>query len=164
MPFTIESARALARERHGGQTDKQGRDYYEAHLVPIAALLSGFGEHAEMAGLLHDVVEDTPETVDSLRRQDVPDAVVTAVDSVTKREGEDYSGLIARAAVEPLGSLVKLADNTHNLAGVNAVAASDPETAERLRAKYTAARVVLLEAVARHGWDLGDGPLGAVAP
>lgn len=143
----LDNARQLAREAHARQTDKQGRDYYEAHLEPIAQALRAHGPEAEMAGLLHDVLEDTGTTADELRERGVPERVIEAVIAVTKIKGEPYDDTIARAAAHPLGRLVKLADNAHNLASNPALAEKDPVEAAELKDKYERARTTLLAAV-----------------
>jgi (p)ppGpp synthase/HD superfamily hydrolase len=137
----------LVQEAHAGQVDKQGRDYLRHHLLPVADLLRPFGDDAYDAGLLHDVLEDTAVTAADLLRAGVPPHVVRAVESVTRREGEPYDALIARAAADPLGRVVKLADTWVNLTGLKALAVDDTLTAERLRAKYRAARSVLTSAL-----------------
>lgn len=144
--MTVAEARHLARTRHAGQVNKQGMDYYEAHLAPIADRLAPYGDEAVIAGLLHDIVEDTDTSLDELLLLGASPAVVRAVDSVTKREGEPYEGLIARAAADPLGRKVKLADNAQNLDDNADLAATDPDTAARLLTKYERARTVLLAA------------------
>jgi hypothetical protein len=111
-----------------------------------------------MAGVLHDIVEDTHDHPDPARRYDldrltalgVPEDVVAAVDAVTRRPGEPYmSGLIRRSAAHPLGRLVKLADNRHNLAANAELARIDPEKARSLReGRYRPARRILLAAEA----------------
>jgi (p)ppGpp synthase/HD superfamily hydrolase len=156
--FGVHDAHLLALQAHEGQVDAQGRDYYLAHLRPIAEALRPHGPHAEMAGALHDIVEDTRDHPDPARRYDldrlralgVPEDVVEAVDAVTRRPGEPYmSGLIRRAAAHPLGRLVKLADNRHNLAANADLARLDPERARRLReGRYRPARRILLAAEA----------------
>jgi (p)ppGpp synthase/HD superfamily hydrolase len=156
--FTVPDAHLLALEAHAGQVDKQGRDYYLAHLRPVAETLRPYGPAAEMAGLLHDIVEDTREhpaparryDLDRLRALGVPEIVVEAIDAVTLRPGEPYmSGLIRRAAAHPLGRLVKLADNSHNLAANAALAEIDPAKARSLReGRYRPARRILLAAEA----------------
>ena len=70
MGFTVPDAHLLALHAHQGQVDKQGRDYYLAHLRPIAEALRPHGPHAEMAGALHDIVEDTRDHPDPARRYD----------------------------------------------------------------------------------------------
>src|SRR3954453_4239746 len=158
VPFTVPDAHLLALEAHEGQVDEQGRDYYVAHLLPMAEALRPYGSHAEMAGALHHIVEDTRDHPDPARRYDldrlralgVPEIVVEAIDAVTRRPGEPYiSGLIHRSAAHPLGRLVKLADNKQNLAASDELAKRDPEAARRLReGRYRPARRILLAAEA----------------
>jgi len=158
VAFTVPDAHLLALEAHDGQVDKRGRDYYLAHLLPIAEALRPYGPHAEMAGALHDIVEDTRDHPDPARRFDlhrlralgVPEIVVEAIDAVTRRPGEPYmSGLIRRSAAHPLGRLVKLADNKHNMAANDELARTDPERARSLReGRYRPARRILLAAEA----------------
>jgi (p)ppGpp synthase/HD superfamily hydrolase len=134
-------AAELASQAHDGQVDKQGRDYFEYHLLPIAASLRPFGSLAYAAGLLHDIVEDTPMTCAQLTARGFPRPVVDAVRAVTRQDDESYAELIERAAADPLGRLVKLADNWHNLATVDLL----PDAADRarLRLRYEQARKVL---------------------
>lgn len=147
MTRTVEDAQALATFAHEGQVDKAGNPYIE-HPRAVAELLEPHGEHAVMAGWLHDVVEDTDVTLDRLTAMGFPPEVVSAVDSVTHREGESCDDLIARAAADPLGRLVKLADNTSNMDPAR-LALLDQETRERLTKKYARAREVLEQGGAR---------------
>lgn len=140
----IDRARAAAAAAHAGQLDKQGRDYVEAHLEPVAEALTAHQPEVVAAGWLHDIVEDTDWTVERVAEEFGPE-VARAVDAVTRRADETYDELIERAASDPLGRLVKLADNSVNLAANESLAVSDPETAARLRAKYETARRRLLE-------------------
>ncbi len=139
-------AEAFAARAHAGQVDKQGRDYFDYHLRPIAESLRPFGRRAYLAGLLHDVVEDTATTYAQLTALGLPATVVEAVRSVTRQDGELYPALIERAAADPLGRLVKLADNWHNLAGLDTL---DEVDRDRLRERYLAARVVLEASLTR---------------
>lgn len=50
----IGVARALAAHAHKVQRDKMSRDYFDAHLVPIASAASVFGDDVEAAAWLHD--------------------------------------------------------------------------------------------------------------
>lgn len=145
--ISLAAVRDLVRQAHAGQVDKQGRDYLTAHLEPISALLAEHGEDAEMAGLLHDILEDTRTTSEELLEAGVPAHVVRAVESVSKRPGEPYDELIERAASDPLGRLVKLADNRWNLDSNAALAEVDPVKAHELRLKYEKARARLLRPV-----------------
>ncbi|MFL1377012.1 MULTISPECIES: VOC family protein [unclassified Nocardiopsis] len=147
MALTLEQASELAARAHAGQVDKVGRPYVE-HVHAVRDLLAVHGESAQVAGVLHDVLEDTDLTADDLRAHGCPEEVVRAVVAVSRRPGETYDALIARAAADPLGRLVKLADNAHNSDEAR-LAALPAEQAERLRAKYARARAVLEGAESR---------------
>ncbi|MGL5826615.1 MAG: hypothetical protein ACRCYU_17665 [Nocardioides sp.] len=147
--FTVESTARLAQEAHIGQVDKQGRDYFTAHLVPAADALTSFGAEAVMAGYLHDALEDTDHTPDSLTARGVPARVVEAVVAVTRVPGEPYAALIERARAHPLGRIVKLADNAVNIASNPGLAAHQPESARALlNERYLPARQRLLDGLA----------------
>lgn len=139
---TVMDADALAERAHHNQFDKAGNPYIN-HPRAVAEALRPHGDHAVMAGLLHDVVEDTDITLDDLRDLGYPEEVVAAVDSVTRRLGEEYMDLIRRAAADPLGRLIKLADNAHNSDPAR-LALLDPEQAAWFEQKYAKARAVLL--------------------
>jgi (p)ppGpp synthase/HD superfamily hydrolase len=138
---TVDDARALAAAAHRGQVDKAGRPYIE-HPAAVAAALEPHGELALMAGWLHDVVEDCGVTLGQLAGMGFPPAVVAAVDSVTHRQGETYLDGVRRAAADPIGRLVKLADNAHN-SDEGRLGLLDEATAVRLRKKYARARKIL---------------------
>ncbi|MEU1761170.1 HD domain-containing protein [Micromonospora sp. NPDC005652] len=149
MP-TIAKTLALAARAHAGQRDHAGRDYID-HPLAVAALLSRHGREAVLAGLLHDVVEDSETTLADLCAMGYSDLVVDTVDSVTARPGEEYADRVLRAAAHPLGKHVKLADLTHNTwpARVAVMAAISPAKAKRaaeLAQRYADARAVLLNA------------------
>lgn len=95
-----------------------------------------------MAGLLHDVVEDTDWTAERLRADGIPDRVVALVEAVTNRADLTYEEKIRRITADPEATLVKIADNAHN-SRADRSAALPPDQRERLAAKYRAARAVL---------------------
>jgi (p)ppGpp synthase/HD superfamily hydrolase len=68
----IQDALEMAREAHAGQirNGSGGMPYIE-HLIAVAALLAehGFGEEAQAAALLHDVVEDSEVSVEQVRER-----------------------------------------------------------------------------------------------
>jgi (p)ppGpp synthase/HD superfamily hydrolase len=142
MTATVEDARTLATAAHRGQVDKAGQPYIN-HPAAVAAMLGEHGDNAVMAGWLHDTVEDTEVSLDQLRKMGFPDEVVQAVDAVTRREGETYMEFVTRAAKDPLGRQVKLADNAHNSDPVR-LAALGEEAARGMARRYERARKVLL--------------------
>lgn len=151
-----EAVQNLAREAHLGQVDKLGRDYFTAHVLPIAAGASLFGEQAEQAALLHDVLEDTPVTAADLIARGVDPAVVSAVESVSRGHGETYEEFIGRAMVHPIGRVVKLVDNAWNILSNSELARVDPENARKLLTeRYEPARDRLLIAMGINACWLG---------
>lgn len=109
---SLERAIAIAAEAHAGQVDKAGHPYI---LHPLRVMLHVEGDYAQMAAVLHDVVEDTSVTLDQLVNEGFPQAVVAAVDALTKRPGETKLMAAERAAKNAIARVVKLADNADNM-------------------------------------------------
>jgi (p)ppGpp synthase/HD superfamily hydrolase len=137
----LEDAIALAVEAHRGQRDKAGQTYI---LHPLRVMMRLETEAERMAAILHDVVEDTPYTLERLRQLGYPEEVLGALDCLTKREGESYEVFIERVRPHPLARRVKLADLEDNM-DVRRLQAVGPKEAERL-ARYRAAWARLKEA------------------
>lgn len=111
MP-TVEDAIALALEAHRGQVDRAGEPYILHPLRVMAGLKS---DTERMIAVLHDVIEDTPVTLDDLRARGYDETVVNAVDSLSRRDGESYEAFIQRIKQNPLAVPVKLADLMDNM-------------------------------------------------
>lgn len=109
---TLERAIEIAAAAHAGQVDKAGQPYI---LHPIRVMLRVSSDHERMAAVLHDVVEDTRVTLEQLVREGFPPEVVSAVQALTKNPGESRLQAAARAAVDPIARVVKLADNAENM-------------------------------------------------
>lgn len=109
---TIERAIEIAARAHAGQTDKGGAPYI---FHPLRLMLAVNGEHERMAAVLHDVVEDTPLSLEDLQREGFPEAVIDAVRALTKLPGESRLAAAQRAAANPVARAVKLADVTDNM-------------------------------------------------
>jgi hypothetical protein len=109
---TLDRAIEIATAAHAGQTDKGGAAYIEH---PLRVMARCIGDDAKIVAVLHDVVEDCPEwSFDRLRAEGFSEAVLAGLDSVTKRDGEDYGAFVLRAGRNPLGREVKLADLADN--------------------------------------------------
>lgn len=128
----IEDAIEIAVAAHRGQVDKAGQPYI---LHPLRLMAQLRDEPAQIAAVLHDVVEDSEWTLDDLRARGFPTEVVTAIDCLTRREGELYEAFIERAAVHPLARRVKLADIDDNLdvRRLDALTERDRERLDRYR-------------------------------
>ncbi|GBD48127.1 HD domain-containing protein [Methylopila sp. Yamaguchi] len=109
---TLERAIQIATEAHAGQVDKAGAPYI-MHSMRVA-FACPVGD-ARIVAVLHDVVEDTPWTLEGLRAEGFSEAVLAGVDAVTRREGETYMEFVDRAAKDPIGRIVKRADLLDNM-------------------------------------------------
>src|SRR6186997_1818080 len=82
----VEHARQFATAAHRGvgQLRKYTGQPYEEHLRRVAAIVEGFTDDREMiaAAWLHDVVEDTPATIEDIGREFGP-GVRDLVDALT---------------------------------------------------------------------------------
>jgi (p)ppGpp synthase/HD superfamily hydrolase len=108
---TLERAISIAAKAHEGQVDKAGAPYI---LHPLRVMLRVIPIEERIAAVLHDIVEDTEITLEMLRTEGFSEVVVQAVESLTKRPDEDYEGFVRRAASNPIGRRVKLADLEDN--------------------------------------------------
>jgi (p)ppGpp synthase/HD superfamily hydrolase len=139
MP-TIEDAIALALHVHRGQVDRAGAPYI---LHPLRMMSRFYSETERLVAVLHDVVEDSDLTLDDLRKLGYAEQVVYAVDCLTKREGEPYADLIARAKSNPIARRVKLADLEDNM-DVRRYPQLGEKELERLQ-KYRTAWAMLMQ-------------------
>ncbi|WP_435741548.1 RelA/SpoT family protein [Nocardioides sp. SYSU DS0663] len=120
----LERAYTVAEEMHGSQMRKSG-DPYITHPLAVTTILAGIGmtEPTLVASLLHDTVEDTPYTLDQLRK-DFGDEVAQLVDGVTKldkvvygdtAEAETIRKMIVAMSRDIRVLVIKLADRLHNM-------------------------------------------------
>lgn len=112
---TLARAAEIAREVHLRQFDKGGAPYI-GHPLRVAGACKS--DDAKIVALLHDVVEDGASqgwSFDRLRTEGFGDVIIAALESVTKRHGEDYAAFVLRAKANILGREVKLADIADNM-------------------------------------------------
>lgn len=108
---TLEHAIALAAKAHEGQVDKAGQPYV---LHPLRMMLRLTTPEERITAVLHDVVEDCGVTLEQLRAEGFSEAVIDAVAAVTRQPDETYEAFVLRAAANPIGRRVKLADLADN--------------------------------------------------
>ncbi len=109
---TLERAIAVAAGAHVGQVDKGGQPYI---LHPLRVMLAVEGEHAKIAAVLHDVIEDTSVTVQDLRIWKFPEPVIKAVIALTRPPGMSRMDAARQAAQDPIALEVKIADLIDNM-------------------------------------------------
>ena len=126
----IGRAYDVAEEMHRGQLRKSGEPYL-IHPMAVAEILADLGmdEETIIAGLLHDVVEDTPYTSEELA-SDFGDEVELLVDGVTKlgslkfeskeeRQAENLRKMFLAMSKDIRVLIIKLSDRLHNLRTIN---------------------------------------------
>lgn len=138
MP-TLERAIEIAAKAHSGQQDKAGEPYI---LHPVRVMLRVTTEQERIAAVLHDVVEDTDVSLDELRAEGFAEAVIQAIDALTKREGESRIDAAHRAAADSIARIVKLADNAEN-SDLSRIANPTERDLARMK-EYEAVRAILL--------------------
>ncbi|WP_010630303.1 RelA/SpoT family protein [Sporolactobacillus vineae] len=122
----IKKAYEYAKKAHAGQLRKSGEPYI-THPVEVAGILVNLKMDVTtiMSGFLHDVVEDTPVTLDDVRNE-FGDNVAMLVDGVTKlrhfeysskedQQAENHRKMFVAMARDLRCVIVKLADRLHNM-------------------------------------------------
>ena len=128
----FDLALSIAKKAHKGQYDKAGVDYIE-HPLFVASLVDTQEEKA--VALLHDVLEDSPYTTEELILAGLPETVVSAVQILTKKKGQDYQQYLEHVKSNPIARRVKLADLKHNsdLSRLATVTEKDLERLEKYK-------------------------------
>lgn len=112
MIYTEKTKRAMqiAYEAHHGQLDKSGVPYIY-HPIHLAEQMDT--ETETIVALLHDVVEDTPVTMEDLS-EEFSEEVIEALKLLTHDENEDYMSYVQKLKQNPISRKVKKADLRHN--------------------------------------------------
>ena len=129
----ICAAATYADRLHGDQKRKSGEPYI-IHPLAVGSILIQLGMDADTicAGLLHDVVEDTPCTLEDLER-DFGHEVAVMVDGVTKisklkseskslQEAETIRKMFFAMGKDMRVIIIKLSDKLHNMRTLGALA------------------------------------------
>jgi len=123
--FNVQKAFELAKEAHKNQRRKSGEPYI-THPISVAIICAQeieLGPTAVISALLHDVVEDTPITLDEIREQ-FGDKIATIVDGLTKLDSdntakspqaENFRKVLRTLLVDVRVVLIKIADRLHNM-------------------------------------------------
>jgi (p)ppGpp synthase/HD superfamily hydrolase len=101
--------------KHGNQKRIQGTPYY-LHPFAVADILAknGYGLDYQIAGLFHDLLEDTDATYEELLELSNVN-ITNVVKLVTKEENYQMADYINRIEQNEIAKMVKLADRVHNL-------------------------------------------------
>jgi (p)ppGpp synthase/HD superfamily hydrolase len=119
-------ATQIAWTGHSGQFRRDGVTPYFSHVYAVAMAMDT--EDEGCVGILHDILEDTDETRESLIEKGIALHIVDAVEAMTKQRGDDYKDYLNRVKSNELARKVKIQDMLHNL--------SDSPTEKQIK-KYT---------------------------
>ena len=122
----IERAYRFAEEKHGDQRRASGIPYI-LHPTSVACILAELGMDSESiaAALLHDVVEDTPATLDDIIKL-FGQEIAGLIDGVTKlgkipyssreeQQAENIRKMLIAMSNDIRVIIIKLADRLHNM-------------------------------------------------
>ena len=129
-----------AKEAHANQKRASGEPYF-IHPCAVADILMDLGLDGATiaAALLHDVIEDTANTAEDIRRE-FNDEVLALVSGVTKLEkivfkskedenAENFRKIFVAMAKDVRVIIIKLADRLHNMRSLNFLS---PERQQRM--------------------------------
>ncbi len=107
----ILNAFKIAFKAHRGQKDKAGKAYiwHPIHVALHTKTKDGF-----IAGLLHDVMEDSEYTAEDLIKAGISEHIVEALKLLTHEDGVEYMAYVSRLRYNPIAKEVKIADLKHN--------------------------------------------------
>ena len=123
---------------HKDQTDKSGMPYV-FHPFHLAEQMPD--EETTIVALLHDVVEDTPYTLDDLREMGFSEKVLAALTLMTHDKSIPYMDYVAKIKENKIAMTVKLADLKHN-SDLSRLDAVDEKALKRIE-KYRQAIALL---------------------
>lgn len=128
----LKKAYGFSSRAHEGQRRQSGEPFLQ-HPLEVAGILTELKLDlpSVVAGLLHDVVEDTFHTKEELRRE-FGDDIANIVDGVTKigkiefrnyqeKQAENFRKMIVSMAEDIRVILIKLADRLHNMRTLDAL-------------------------------------------
>ncbi len=166
----VRHAYRVADKAHQGQLRASG-DPYILHCIEVATVLAGLGLDPDTcaAALLHDVVEDTPGSIESIRKEFGAD-IARIVDGVTKvsslsftddvigheaRQAQNIRKMLVATAKDLRVIIIKLADRLHNMRTLKYLDASTRERIARETLDIYAPLAHRL-GISRWKWELED--------
>mgnify|MGYP000221082109 CR=1 FL=1 len=109
----LAKAIKIASCAHSDQTDKAGRPYI-LHPIRVMQRLRTNDEELMQIAIMHDLIEDTPISAGELLELGFSERVMTALDCLTHKEGENYNDYIKRISQNKDAILVKIEDLRDN--------------------------------------------------
>ncbi len=174
----IRKAYFYAYDAHAGQNRKSGEAYI-VHPICVAEILAEYQLDADtiIAGLLHDIIEDTPYTYEDLARN-FGEKVATLVQQVTnvgknvseigaadrgEIEIENLRRMLVSTAKDPHALVIKLADRLHNMRTLQYLSRTDQVRIAKNTMRFFAPLAHRL-GLGRIKWELEDRCLTFLDP
>jgi (p)ppGpp synthase/HD superfamily hydrolase len=142
MKTQLEDAIALASRMHYGDRDKCDEPYI-MHCLRV--MLKGNTYSQMIVGVLHDIVEDTPVTLDEIKLR-FGDEIAFSVDCITHRKNETNEAYWLRVKEDLIARQVKVYDLEDNMSH-DRMHALPADIRQRLTNKYNRA----MEAITQNG-------------
>ena len=140
---TLQDAIALAEFAHRNQFDKAGMPYIDHPKRVLASVQAqGAQPFVQIAAVLHDAVEDTTFTIETLANLGFSEAACILVDLLTRKDDVSDEEYYQKIAANPSAKMIKLADIRDNLTEWR-LSYLKEDTQERLRTKYEYALKVI---------------------
>lgn len=141
----LENAIRLAAKVHKGQTDRAQKPYI-LHVMRV--MMRGQDLEEQLLGALHDVLERSELTTTELAAKGFPARVLTSLEHISRRDGEDYVTYIDRVAEDGLAMRVKLHDlsDKMDIRLLNELTQADLKRYNRQLAAYHKLRVLAEQA------------------
>ncbi len=95
------------------KVDKGGAPYI-LHCLRVMNAVKHLGKSAMCMAVMHDIVEDIEHTLDSLSHLGFSHEIVSGINHLTHREGEEYDDYIKRCGLHPIAKEIKKADLRDN--------------------------------------------------
>jgi len=113
--MNIEVIKEFVKKKHKNQKRKQGTPFYN-HPFSVAQMLKdkGFDINYQLAGLFHDLLEDTDTSYEEIVELS-NESVAQAVKLLTKTEGYNNEVYLEAIKNNDMALNVKLADRINNL-------------------------------------------------
>lgn len=111
----LDKAIAIVAEAFLGKYDKGGVPYIE-HCIHVMRKVKHLGSEAQIAAVMHDLLEDRPDiwTAERLIEEGFDPHTVSLVVLLTHLPNEPYMDYIMRISVSPVARAIKMADLRHN--------------------------------------------------
>lgn len=138
----FEKTEELITKLFDGKLDKGGYPYLD-HLHEVSNRV--LGDDAKLIGLLHDTLEDTEMTREDLIKLGYSEHVVSSVEILTRKKGEDYPDYIERIVESNNKDAlnVKLADLNHNM-NISRIKNPTLKDVDRIEKRYRPAYIKIL--------------------